>query len=52
MTHPYITDPKYWRERGEEARSIAQLFDDPEAKRLMLAISAGYDRLAHHMKYC
>jgi hypothetical protein len=50
MAHPYITDPKYWRERGEEARSIAQLFDDPEAKRLMLAISASYDRLAHHMK--
>jgi len=50
MTHPYITDPKYWRERREEARSIAQLLDDPKAKREMLAIAASYDRLANHMK--
>jgi len=50
MTHPYINDPKYWRERGEEARSIAQLLDDPKAKREMLAIAASYDRLADHVK--
>jgi hypothetical protein len=46
MSHPYINDPKYWRERAEEARSIAKLLDDPEAKRQMLAIAASYDRLA------
>jgi len=50
MTYPYINDPKYWRERGEEARSIAKLLDDQEAKRQMLAIAASYDRLSDHMK--
>ena len=50
MTYPYINDPKYWRERGEEARSIAKLLDDQEAKRQMLAIAASYDQLSDHMK--
>jgi hypothetical protein len=50
MTYPYINDPKYWRERGEEARSIAKLLDDQEAKRQILAIAASYDRLSDHMK--
>src|SRR5262249_42035841 len=27
MSHPYINDPKYWRERAEEARSIAKLLN-------------------------
>ena len=50
MTYPYINDPKYWRERGEEARSIAKLLDDHEATRQVLAIAASYDRLSDHMK--
>ena len=50
LTHPYINDPKYWRERAEELRSIAQLLDDPAAKRQMNAIAASYDRLADHIK--
>jgi hypothetical protein len=50
MTYPYINDPKYWWERAEEARSIAKLLDDQEAKRQMLAIAASYDRLSDHMK--
>jgi hypothetical protein len=50
MTYPYINDPKYWWERGEEARSIAKLLDDKEAKRQILAIAASYDRLSDHMK--
>ena len=49
MTYPYINDPKYWRERGEEARSIAKLLDDEEARRQMLAIAASYDRLSDHI---
>ena len=51
LTHPYINDPKYWRERAEELRSIAKLLDDAEAKRQMRAIAAGYDRLADHMQH-
>jgi hypothetical protein len=50
MSHPFINDPKYWRERAEEARSIARLLNDLEAKRHLLAIAARYDRLADHMK--
>ena len=50
MSHPYINEPKYWRERAEEARSIAQLLNDQEAKRQLLAIAARYDRLADHIK--
>jgi hypothetical protein len=50
MTYPCINDPKYWWERAEEARSIAKLLDDQEAKRQMLAIAASYDRLSDHMK--
>jgi hypothetical protein len=50
VAFPYINDPKYWRERSEEARSIAKLLDDPEAKRQILDIAAGYDRLSEHMK--
>ena len=50
LTHPYINDPKYWRERAEELCSIAKLLDDTAAKRQMRAIAARYDRLADHMQ--
>jgi hypothetical protein len=50
MSHPYIDDPKYWRERAEEARSIAKLLNDQEAKRQLLAIASRYERLADHIK--
>lgn len=38
MSHPFIDDPKYWHERAAEARSIAKLLDDHEAKGHLLAI--------------
>jgi hypothetical protein len=50
MSHPYINDPKYWQERADETRSIAKLLDDQEAKRQILAIAAGYERLAEHIR--
>ena len=50
MSHPYINDPKYWRERAEEVRSIAKLLNDQEAKRQLLAIASRYERLADHIK--
>jgi len=50
MSHPYINNSNYWRERAEEARSIAKLLNDQEAKRQLLAIAARYDRLADHIK--
>jgi hypothetical protein len=50
MSHPFIDDPKYWHERAAEARSIAKLLDDQEAKGHLLAIADEYDQLAEQMK--
>jgi len=41
-----INDPAYWRSRAEEARTIAEQIDEPDAKRTMLEIAAGYERMA------
>ena len=38
--------PKYWHERAEEARATAEGMSDPEAKRAMLVIAAGYELIA------
>ena len=37
---------KHWRDRAEETRAVAEQLDDPEARRIMLEIAAGYERLA------
>jgi len=39
-------DEKYWLERAREACAQADLMTHPEAKRMMLEIAAGYQRLA------
>jgi len=36
----------YWRGRAQEARTRADTMKWPEARRTMLIIAAGYDRLA------
>jgi hypothetical protein len=42
-----LTDnPKYLRDRAHEARIRAGELNDPEAKRHMLAVARGYDRIA------
>jgi len=41
-------NPKHWRERAEEARSVADQLSDPESKRMMLRIAEAYVRLAEH----
>jgi hypothetical protein len=40
------TDETYWLERAREACAQANRMTVPEAKRLMLEIAAGYQRLA------
>jgi len=41
-----INDPKHWRDRAEEARTVADELTDPDAKRRMLRIAADYEELA------
>jgi hypothetical protein len=44
-----IHEPKHWRDRAEEARVHAEQMTDPEAKRMMLEIANGYERLAERV---
>jgi hypothetical protein len=46
MTTGLTDDPKRWRDRARAARIRAGDLNDPEAKRQMLGIARGYDRLA------
>ncbi|HYZ42033.1 MAG TPA: hypothetical protein VE687_15655 [Stellaceae bacterium] len=41
-----LDDVGHWLSRAEETRTIAELMNDPEARRVMFDIAAGYDRLA------
>jgi hypothetical protein len=38
----------YWLVRAEDARTTAEQMHDPSAKRMMLGIAAGYEKLARH----
>jgi hypothetical protein len=38
--------PEHWRSRAEEARTIAEQMNDPDAKRAMLEITARYEHIA------
>jgi hypothetical protein len=46
MPAHFINDPDYWRQRGEEMRTLAEDMRDPETKRMMLRIANDYDLLA------
>ena len=39
MTKVLINDAKHWRERAEEARTVADQMNDPDSKRKMLRIA-------------
>jgi hypothetical protein len=48
MTTSFINDPKHWRDRAEEARTLAEMMNDEASKQMMLRIAADFDRLAEH----
>jgi len=41
-----INDPKHWRARAEEARTMAEQIGDSNSKRKMLRIADDYEELA------
>lgn len=41
-----IFSAEHWRGRAEEARTIADGLHDAQAKRTMLSVAAGYERLS------
>jgi hypothetical protein len=45
-TDATVNDPVYWRQRAEEARSVAGQLSDPVAQKAMLEIANSYDALA------
>jgi hypothetical protein len=45
-----LNDVKHWQDRAEEARVHADQMSDREARRMMLEVAAGYDKLANRAK--
>jgi hypothetical protein len=43
-------DDPQWRARAEQMREWAERMNDPEARRIMRRIAAGYDKLADNIK--
>jgi hypothetical protein len=46
MATSFINDPEHWRNRAEEARTLADQMSDQASKQTMLRIAADYERLA------
>jgi hypothetical protein len=45
MPASFINDPEHWRQRAEEARTIADQMHDPQSKEAMLKIAEDYECL-------
>jgi hypothetical protein len=41
-----LDNPDHWRKRAEEARTLADGMEDPEAKQMVLGLAETYERLA------
>jgi hypothetical protein len=43
---PDTSDPKYWRDKAEEACAMAAQMSDQEARSMMLRIAENYEKVA------
>jgi DNA-binding ferritin-like protein len=41
-----VDSPEYWRNRAEEARTLAEQMRDPQTKALMLGVAESYEKIA------
>jgi hypothetical protein len=46
MSPGLLDNPKYWRNRAEEARVVAESMEDQRSKEMMLGIARDFERLA------
>jgi len=46
MPASFINNPAHWRQRAEEARTIAEQMNDSQSKDAMLRIAKDYEHLA------
>src|SRR5262249_24130985 len=46
MPSHIFDDPKHWRGRAEEARTLAKQMNDTASREMMLGIAKDYERLA------
>ena len=46
MSPGLLDNPKYWRNRAEEARVVADSMQDQQSKELMLGIARDFERMA------
>ena len=51
MPASFINDPAHWRQRAEEARTIAEQMSDLNSKDAMLRIAKDYERLAERAEH-
>lgn len=45
-TARHFYDPEHWKQRAEEARTLAEEMSDETSRRTMLRIAVDYDNLA------
>jgi hypothetical protein len=46
MSAPSYRDPQHWRDRAAEARAVAKLLKNPQARIEILNIAQSYERMA------
>jgi hypothetical protein len=45
-----LDDPAHWWSRADEAKTLAEVMNTPDRKRIMLGIAEGYEQLARQIE--